>query len=123
MRHRLLNAIFAGSLSACCDDRYTQETQENAPAGQYAGGERSTSEEQGTPGFNGTPEQRAAATRVFLGLGPEPDKAAAARGAPLFQQKLRLLPRTAGTWRGRPKPDHLRRCSGRRSRRAPGAVS
>lgn len=33
-----------------------------------------------------TPEQRAAATRAFLGLGPEPDKVAAARGAPLFQQ-------------------------------------
>jgi mono/diheme cytochrome c family protein len=35
---------------------------------------------------NMTPEQRAAATRTFLGLGPEPDKAAAARGAPLYQQ-------------------------------------
>lgn len=33
-----------------------------------------------------TPEQRAAATRVFLGLGAAPDKAAAERGAPLFQQ-------------------------------------
>ena len=33
-----------------------------------------------------TPEQRAAATRAFLGLGQEPDKAAAARGTPLFQQ-------------------------------------
>jgi hypothetical protein len=33
-----------------------------------------------------TPEQRAAATRAFLGLGPPPDKAAAARGAPLFQR-------------------------------------
>jgi mono/diheme cytochrome c family protein len=33
-----------------------------------------------------SPEQRAAATRVFLGLGAEPDKVAAARGAPLFQQ-------------------------------------
>jgi cytochrome c oxidase cbb3-type subunit 3 len=33
-----------------------------------------------------TPEHRAAALRTFLGLGPEPDKAAAARGAPLFQQ-------------------------------------
>ncbi len=31
-------------------------------------------------------EQRAAATRVFLGLGAMPDKAAAARGAPRFQQ-------------------------------------
>lgn len=33
-----------------------------------------------------TPDQRAAATRAFLGLGPPPDKAAAVRGAPLFQQ-------------------------------------
>ncbi len=33
-----------------------------------------------------TPDQKAEATRMFLGLGPEPDKAAAARGAPLFQQ-------------------------------------
>lgn len=35
---------------------------------------------------NMTPEQRAASTRAFLGLGPEPDKAAAARGEPLFQR-------------------------------------
>jgi mono/diheme cytochrome c family protein len=33
-----------------------------------------------------TPEQRAAATRSFLGLGPEPDKAAAARGEPFFDR-------------------------------------
>lgn len=33
-----------------------------------------------------SPAQRAAATRAFLGLGAVPDKAAAARGAPLFQQ-------------------------------------
>ena len=41
---------------------------------------------QQTPYQNMTPEQRSQATRKFLGLGPEPDKAAAARGAPLFQQ-------------------------------------
>lgn len=35
---------------------------------------------------NMTPEQRAEATRNFLGLGPEPDKAAAARGAPVYRQ-------------------------------------
>jgi mono/diheme cytochrome c family protein len=35
---------------------------------------------------NMTPEQRAAATRAFLGLGAEPDKAAAARGASVFQR-------------------------------------
>jgi cytochrome c oxidase cbb3-type subunit 3 len=33
-----------------------------------------------------TPAQRSAATRAFLGLGPMPDKVAAARGAPLFAQ-------------------------------------
>ncbi len=33
-----------------------------------------------------TPEQRAAATREFLGLGAQPDKLAAARGGPVFQQ-------------------------------------
>jgi cytochrome c oxidase cbb3-type subunit III len=33
-----------------------------------------------------TPEQRAKATRAFLGLGAVPDKAAAARGEPLFKQ-------------------------------------
>jgi mono/diheme cytochrome c family protein len=35
---------------------------------------------------NMTPAQRADATRAFLGLGTVPDKAAAARGAPLFAQ-------------------------------------
>ncbi len=34
----------------------------------------------------GTPEQRAANTRAFLGLGPAPDKAAATRGAPGYQK-------------------------------------
>ena len=33
-----------------------------------------------------TPQQRAEATRKFLGLGPAPDKDMAAKGAPLFQQ-------------------------------------
>lgn len=32
------------------------------------------------------PQDRAAATRVFLGLGARPDKAAAARGEPVYQQ-------------------------------------
>jgi cytochrome c oxidase cbb3-type subunit 3 len=35
---------------------------------------------------NMTPEQRAAATREFLGLGTKPDREAAGRGAPLFRQ-------------------------------------
>jgi len=33
-----------------------------------------------------TTEERAAETRAFLGLGPEPDQAAAKRGEPLFQR-------------------------------------
>ena len=35
---------------------------------------------------NMSPAQRAEATRAFLGLGPEPDKAAATRGASVYQQ-------------------------------------
>ena len=35
---------------------------------------------------NMTPEQRAAATRAFLGLGAQPNKVAAGRGAPLFDR-------------------------------------
>jgi cytochrome c oxidase cbb3-type subunit III len=35
---------------------------------------------------NMVPEQRSAATRAFLGLGAAPDKVAAARGEPLFEQ-------------------------------------
>jgi cytochrome c oxidase cbb3-type subunit 3 len=42
--------------------------------------------QQRTPSQSMTPEQRAGATRAFLGLGPEPDKAAAARGTPLYQK-------------------------------------
>jgi cytochrome c oxidase cbb3-type subunit 3 len=41
---------------------------------------------QGVGRGGGTPEQRAAATRVFLGLGPAPDKTAATRGAPAYQK-------------------------------------
>jgi cytochrome c oxidase cbb3-type subunit III len=47
---------------------------------------------------NMTPEQRAASTRAFLGLGAEPDKAAAARGAPVYQQNCAFChgPQTRG---------------------------
>lgn len=48
-------------------------------------GEQPAPQHQATP-QNMTPEQRAASLRTFLGLGPEPDKAAAARGNPIFQQ-------------------------------------
>src|ERR1700722_15066705 len=83
MRHVLLKATFAGSLALLASIAVTQQTQQNAPAGNTPGANQAPAR---NAGFNGTPEQRAAATRVFLGLGAEPDKAAAARGAPLFQQ-------------------------------------
>ncbi|KAA6465375.1 c-type cytochrome [Acidobacteria bacterium AB60] len=38
------------------------------------------------PGQSASPDQRAEALRTFLGLGARPDKEAAARGEPLFQQ-------------------------------------
>jgi mono/diheme cytochrome c family protein len=80
MPHPLLKAISAGGLALLAAIAISQETQNAAPPGNApaAGGARA--------GSNATPEQRAAATRVFLGLGAEPDRAAAARGAPLFQQ-------------------------------------
>jgi len=73
MRHRgvpvMLAAVFAFAI--------TVMGQEEPSGGQNAA-------QQQTPNKDMTPEQRAAATRVFLGLGPEPDKAAAARGTPLY---------------------------------------
>src|SRR5271169_4111336 len=48
--------------------------------------DQAPAQQQSTPRNNMTPEQRAAALRNFLGLGAVPDKAAAERGAPLFQQ-------------------------------------
>jgi len=80
MRHPVFYAISAGGLALLAAIAMSQQTQNAAPPANApaAGGARA--------GANATPEQRAAATRVFLGLGPEPDRAAAARGAPLFQQ-------------------------------------
>jgi mono/diheme cytochrome c family protein len=49
-------------------------------------GDQSAPQNQSAPQTNMTPEQRAAALRNFLGLGAVPDKVAAGRGAPLFQQ-------------------------------------
>ena len=42
-------------------------------------------------GRNASPAQRAQNTRTFLGLGPEPDKAAAERGAPVFQDRKSVV--------------------------------
>jgi mono/diheme cytochrome c family protein len=85
MRHPLLIAISAGGLALLAAMAISQETQNAAPPSNPPK-TNTTPPGASRAGFNGTPEQRAAATRVFLGLGPEPDKAAAARGAPLFQQ-------------------------------------
>ena len=57
----------------------------------FASGQEAPSGDQPSPqrpsgSRNMTPEQRARSTREFLGLGAEPDKAAAARGAPLFKE-------------------------------------
>lgn len=80
MRHRWWFAVFAGGIALLAaaagfsqnESKPAQTTVSPLPA------QRSFA--------NMTPQQRAEATRRFLGLGPAPDKAAAARGAPLFQQ-------------------------------------
>lgn len=55
-------------------------------AGQEMETEPAATPQQHKPYSAMTPQQRAAATRAFLGLGPPPDRAAAALGAPLFQR-------------------------------------
>src|SRR3984885_1052620 len=85
MRRRYLIEICLGSFALLATALISQETQDSPPPPK-APGPNAAPARGGQAGFNSTPEQRAAATRVFLGLGPEPDKAAAARGAPLFQQ-------------------------------------
>jgi cytochrome c oxidase cbb3-type subunit 3 len=73
MRHSAFLAILAGTFVVLAGFAISQQTQ--------------TSDQPQQKSYqNMTPEQRAAATRAFLGLGPEPDKAAAKRGEPLFHQ-------------------------------------
>jgi cytochrome c oxidase cbb3-type subunit III len=73
--HRpILHAMFAAGVLLLAAIAISQETQKAAPA----------TPSRSNP--NLTPDERAEATRVFLGLGAAPDKAAATRGAPLFQQ-------------------------------------
>jgi cytochrome c oxidase cbb3-type subunit 3 len=74
MRYRLPSFVFAGGLVLLVITAIGQEIQTATPP------------PGGRAGANATPEQRAAATRAFLGLGTAPDKAAATRGAPIFQQ-------------------------------------
>jgi mono/diheme cytochrome c family protein len=76
MRHPVFRAVAAGVFVVLAEIAFNQEAQ---TGGQEGAQQQVTYQ-------NMTPEQRAASTRAFLGLGPEPDKAAAARGAPLFQQ-------------------------------------
>jgi cytochrome c oxidase cbb3-type subunit 3 len=75
MRYPVLCAL----LVAGCAASATKATCHEAPTGDQ------NSTQQQKPYQKMTPEERAASTRAFLGLGPMPDKAAAARGAPLFQ--------------------------------------
>lgn len=74
MGHTVLCTLLAASMVALA------AVAQDEPASGQNNAQKETSYQ------NMTPEQRAASTRAFLGLGPEPDKAAAARGAPLFQQ-------------------------------------
>jgi cytochrome c oxidase cbb3-type subunit 3 len=76
MRHSAFRAMLAGSFVVLAGFAISQE----APTGDQNGSA------QQKPYQNMTTEQRAAATRAFLGLGPEPDQAAAKRGEPLFQR-------------------------------------
>jgi cytochrome c oxidase cbb3-type subunit III len=69
MRSRIIPLVVAGGVAVVM---VLTALAQDAPQGGGRGG--------------GTPEQRAANTRAFLGLGPAPDKAAAERGAPLYQQ-------------------------------------
>lgn len=80
MRHPGVVAMLAGSLLISAAIAASQEAQ----TGEENGVQQQTRYQ------NMTPEQRAAATRAFLGLGAAPDRAAAARGAPLFQQDCAL---------------------------------
>jgi cytochrome c oxidase cbb3-type subunit 3 len=76
MRHRVFRAVVAGVFAVFAGIAIDQQAQTGAQEGA----------QQQVTYQKMTPEQRAAATRAFLGLGAEPDKAAAARGAPLFEQ-------------------------------------
>jgi mono/diheme cytochrome c family protein len=78
MRQRLLMGILAGATVILASIGLAQQAPGPAQNGHSPEGPRSF--------MNMTPEQRAAATRKFLGLGPPPDKAAAQRGAPIFQR-------------------------------------
>ena len=75
MKYPVLCALLIGSFVIVAPITMGQE----APTGDQ------NSTQQQKPYQKMNPEERAASTRAFLGLGAMPDKAAAARGAPLFQ--------------------------------------
>ena len=77
MRHSVFHATLAGGFVFLAGFAIGQEMQT---------GDQSNAPSQQKPYQNMTPDQRAAATRAFLGLGSVPDQAAAKRGEPLFQQ-------------------------------------
>jgi len=76
MRYPIFCTVLAGISAALAGIAVAQEAQTEIQNGA----------QQQTPYQKMTPEQRAAATRTFLGLGAEPDRAAAARGEPLYIQ-------------------------------------
>jgi cytochrome c oxidase cbb3-type subunit III len=76
MRHPVFRVVLAGAFVLLAGIAISQEAQ----TGEQNGGQQHTTYQ------NMTPEQRAVATRTFLGLGAEPDKIAAARGEPLYHQ-------------------------------------
>jgi cytochrome c oxidase cbb3-type subunit 3 len=75
MRHPVFRAMLAGSFVVLAGFAISQEM----PTGDQNSAQQK-------PYQSMTTDQRAAATRAFLGLGPEPEKAAAKRGEPLFQR-------------------------------------
>jgi len=77
MQERLLIGILAGATVALAAIGLAQQAPGPSQNGHSPEGPRSF--------MNMTPEQRAAATRRFLGLAPPPDKAAVQRGAPIYQ--------------------------------------
>src|SRR6516225_2257903 len=75
VRHLICVALLTGSAGCAVIVASSQKAQTGGQEGVQQQGDQ-----------NMTPERRAAATRAFLGLGALPDKVAAARGEPLFQQ-------------------------------------
>lgn len=80
MRRPAFRAATAGILATLTAFALSQEPQSSSQVGDQNPPPQHVSPQ------NMTPDQRAAATRKFLGLGAEPDKAAAERGAPIYQQ-------------------------------------